>query len=151
MDQNKENSNIYISPSSLEGTNSDITSDLRVPNNINPVYPLDIDSTAPHISSKVLGVKEKNNKLSYAEINPAYIASMARRMGDNKGKYPRNNWKHDIDKNEILDALERHLCDLKLLLNGEEPIHSMVETPVDHLAALGCNSMILNYLVTRKI
>jgi hypothetical protein len=98
-----------------------------------------------------LGVKETNNKLSYAEINPAYIASMARRMGDNKGKYPRNNWKHDIDKNEILDALERHLCDLKLLLNGEEPIHSMVENPADHLAALGCNSMILNYLVTRKI
>jgi hypothetical protein len=151
MDQNKENSNIHIPPPSLWGINSDLIIDPRIFRDSNTVHPPDIDSTAPHISSKVLGVKEKNNKLSYAEINPAYIASMARRMGDNKGKYPCNNWKHDIDKNEILDALERHLCDLKLLLNGEEPIHSMVETPVDHLAALGCNSMILNYLVTRKI
>lgn len=94
---------------------------------------------------KTTGLKEADGKVSYQEINPAYIKLIAMRMGRNKAKYPVNNWKKDINPLELLDAMERHFMDLKCLLLNESPIHNPDETVEDHLAALGANSMMLHY------
>jgi hypothetical protein len=96
------------------------------------------------------GIKVNEGKLSYSEVCPVYIASMAKRMSSNKEQYPRNNWKKEIDPLELLDAMERHICDLKLLLNREQPIHNTAERELDHLAAIGCDAQMISYQLNKK-
>lgn len=100
---------------------------------------------------KTEGIKESLGKVSYQEIDPKFLYLMAVRMSKNKDKYPVNNWKKDLDKLELLDALERHFLDLKCLLLNELPIHNPTETEQDHLAAIGANAMMLNYALNKNI
>lgn len=95
------------------------------------------------------GIKDNEDKVSLAEIDPAFIKAMAERMSRNKDKYPVNNWKKYISPYDLIDAMERHLADLKLLIQEENPIYNTDEEERDHLAALGCNAMMLNYFLEK--
>lgn len=99
---------------------------------------------------QVQGIKVSEGKISYSEVCPVYISMMAKRMSRNKEQYPHNNWKKEIDPIELLDAMERHICDLKLLLNGEQPIHNTEERELDHLAAIGCDAQMISYQLNNK-
>ena len=85
------------------------------------------------------GYKETENKISYEEIDWDYIKQMALRMNQNKDKYGKENWKLPIDIGSIEQALLRHVI---AILN---PSVIDNETRQQHLAAIGCNAMILNY------
>lgn len=79
------------------------------------------------------GIKESQNKLIY-DIDWVFVKNIAERMNENKSKYPLGNWKKDIDLASIEQALERHYIQYKI-----------GDTSEDHLIAIVCNSMILNY------
>lgn len=96
-------------------------------------------------------LKDSEGKISYQEIDPAFVAMIAKRMSKNKnsenGKYPVGNWKNNIDILELISATERHLCDLKLIAEKRFPIHNPNEDMNDHIAAIGCNMMMIGYQV----
>jgi hypothetical protein len=89
--------------------------------------------------------KDKVNKVSFTELSPKFLIGMANRLNENKkefgGKYEPFNWKGSNNK-DILDALERHVIDIKSILQtkkavlSDEPLHS-------HLAAAAVNIMFL--------
>lgn len=89
--------------------------------------------------------KDKANKVSFTEISPNFLVGMAKRLNENKkefgGKYEPFNWKGSNNK-EILDALERHIVDIKSILQTKRALLSE-ETLHSHLAAVAVNSMIL--------
>jgi Domain of unknown function (DUF5664) len=92
-----------------------------------------------------ISYKDKANKVSFTELSPKFLVGMAQRLNENKkeygGKYESFNWKGSNNK-DILDALERHVIDIKSILQtkkavlSEEPLHS-------HLAAAAVNIMFL--------
>lgn len=89
--------------------------------------------------------KETNNKLSYSEIDPYFLEAMARRMNEGKRKYGPNNWKKLSDINELLDAAQRHLLELRKMMEEDfEPLPGQ-ETDLQHCAALACNAMFIHY------
>jgi hypothetical protein len=89
-------------------------------------------------------LKDYINKVIFTEIDPEYSTMMAIRMTENKSKYGLFNWKNEIDPLLIIDALERHIVDIKSFLISGKPL--LTEEPItDHLASVGCNAMILNY------
>jgi len=89
--------------------------------------------------------KETTNKLSYSEIDPYFLEQMARRMNEGKRKYGPNNWKKLSEINELLDAAQRHLLELRKMMEEDfEPIPGQ-ETDLQHCAALACNAMFIHY------
>lgn len=92
-----------------------------------------------------MGEKQFEDKLSFVEIDPQFIACMAERLNVNKNKYPVGNWKQPIDILLLIDSIDRHLTDLKLLLDGRDPILNKSETPKNHLAAIAVNCQFINW------
>lgn len=84
------------------------------------------------------GIKESEEKLRY-ELDWEFVQAMAKRMGKNKSKYPRDNWKKPIDIVEIKDALVRHFMDV-MIGNYEDDGEEY-----GHLEAIALNAMILRY------
>lgn len=85
------------------------------------------------------GYKETNNKISYQEIDWDYITMMAGRMNQNKVKYGKDNYKLPMDIDLLKDALLRHV------IAAMQPKANDEDSFEDHLAAIGCNCMIINY------
>lgn len=83
------------------------------------------------------GIKESEGKISYKEIYIPFKDAVAKRMMANKHKYPEGNYLKDISKDELLDALERHLNKIRY------PYKDDPESIEDHIIAVGCNSMML--------
>lgn len=85
--------------------------------------------------------KESEGKLDYSEIDWNFIDAVATRMSKNKDKYEPGSFKKMNEKEieEVKQALFRHIR--KIL----QPIPNDPESESDHLAAIGCNAMILNY------
>jgi len=95
--------------------------------------------------------KDSEGKISYMEINPHFIAAMAARMNANT-KYPLFNYKLRMDIEgllQLVDATERHLADLKCLLQNEPPVHNPTETPLDHLPAIANNAAMIFYQLSK--
>lgn len=104
----------------------------------NSVVPNEEDEIEP-------AYKETTNKLSYSEIDPYFLEQMARRMNEGKRKYGPNNWKKLSDINELLDAAQRHLLELRKMMEEDfEPLPGQ-ETDLQHCAALACNAMFIHY------
>ena len=83
------------------------------------------------------GEKESVGKISYKEIYIPFKDAVAKRMMDNKHKYPEGNYLKDISKDELLDALERHLNKIRYRYEDDP------ESIEDHLAAIGCNAQMI--------
>ncbi len=56
-------------------------------------------------------IKESNWKLSY-ELHRPFITAMAKRMSQNKGKYPPYNRQKPMDIEELKQALFRHTIEV---------------------------------------
>jgi len=95
-----------------------------------------------------MGEKELEGKVSFEEIDPAFIALIAKRLNVNKDKYPVGNWKKPMNIYNLLDALQRHVVDLRMLLDGREPIYNKDETAQDHCAAIAANCQFINWQIT---
>ncbi len=107
-----------------------------------------IDVSKPVIAyikeEEILAKKEKEGKISYKEIYIPFIDSIAKRMNENKSKYPENNYLNKIDIDDLLDALQRHLN--KIRCNYEND----TETKEEHLAAIGANAMMILAQINNK-
>ena len=86
-------------------------------------------------------VKDQENKPSFLEIDPNFLEAMAWRMTSNKGKYPPNNWQRPHDLLLDVDAIYRHINDIKRQLEGGKSLTG--ESIQKHCAAIGCNAMFL--------
>lgn len=95
----------------------------------------------PKVESKAL--KHQENKPSFLEIDPNFLEAMAWRMTSNKGKYPPNNWQRPHDLLLDVDAIYRHLNDIKRQLEGGKSLTG--ESIQKHCAAIACNAMFLFY------
>lgn len=87
--------------------------------------------------NKSHGIKESDNKLSYKELYIPFFDAVALRMNKNKVKYPENNYLKDMDTNLLLDAMQRHLNKIRHKYKED------TETHEEHLAAIGCNAMMI--------
>lgn len=88
-----------------------------------------------------MGEKETEGKVSYQEIDWRYITMMANRMNQNKVKYGKDNYKLPMDIDLLKDALLRHVIAIL------QPKANDGDSFEDHLAAIGCNAMIINYQI----
>lgn len=101
---------------------------------ITALYELDQTPTA---------FKDKEGKIYY-DIDWQMIQDLGEHLYKNKveagGKYLRDNWKKDMNIQDMLDAIDRHFLKLKLGWEDE-----------DHALALISNLMILRYLKRQEL
>jgi hypothetical protein len=68
---------------------------------------------------------------------------------ENGGKYESFNWTQSNDLNkeidQMIDAMQRHILDLKSIQLYGHPIINLEETPLNHCIAIACDAMILYY------
>lgn len=83
------------------------------------------------------GIKDTESKISYEEINWNYIDEVAKRMEYGKHKYPKDNYKKEVNIKDLEQAMFRHIR--KIL----SPIEGDTETYIEHLAAIGCNAQMI--------
>lgn len=88
------------------------------------------------ISKDSQGVKHSDGKLFY-EFDWEFIEAAAKRMQENKGKYPRWNWKKPIDIEDIKQALNRHHIEV---MKGN---YKDGEDELGHILSYMCNGMVL--------
>lgn len=86
---------------------------------------------------EIKGEKESDNKLSY-ELDRYFIEAMAKRMEQNKGKYPPYNRQKPMDIESLKQALLRHTIEV-MKWN-----HTDI-TDYDHLQSISLNAMFIYY------
>ena len=86
---------------------------------------------------EINGKKESDNKLSY-ELDRCFIEAMAKRMEQNKGKYPPYNRKRPMDIESLKQALLRHTIEV---MKGSYDDND----ELDHISAIACNAMFIYY------
>jgi len=86
---------------------------------------------------EIKGEKESNWKLSY-ELHRPFITAMAKRMSQNKWKYPPYNRQKPMDIEELKQALFRHTIEV---MNWN---YTDIEDN-DHLQSLSLNAMFIYY------
>ncbi len=96
-----------------------------------------------------MGEKETGGKTSLQEIDFEFIDLIAKRLNQNKDKYPVGNWKKPMNVFNLLDALQRHIVDLRMLMDGREPVYNKEETMQDHCAAIAANCQFINWQITK--
>ena len=89
------------------------------------------------------GLKEAENKVDYTEIDWDFIDGICNRITEND-KYPKHNWKKEMDIKELAAATIRHAR--KIL----DPIKGDPESIKDHTYAIACNAMFINYQLKLK-
>lgn len=87
------------------------------------------------------GAKESTWKLSY-ELHRPFITAMAKRMSQNKWKYPPYNRQKPMDIEELKQALFRHTIEV---MNWN---YTDIEDN-DHLQAIALNAMFIYYQLTK--
>lgn len=88
-------------------------------------------------------IKESDNKLSY-ELDRYFIEAMAKRMSQNKGKYPPYNRQKPMDIESLKQALLRHTIEV---MKGN---YTDIEE-YDHLSAIACNAQFIYYQLSKRI
>ena len=89
------------------------------------------------IAEEIKWKKESDNKLSY-ELDWNFIEAMAKRMEQNKGKYPPYNRQKPMDIEKLKQALLRHTIEV---MKGN---YTDIED-LDHLSAIACNAQFIYY------
>lgn len=107
------------------------------------VNSLVIRETSEQQAAEPAALKDQENKPSFLEIDPNFLEAIAWRMTSNKGKYPPNNWQRPHDLLLDVDAIYRHLNDIKRQLEGSKSLTG--ESIQKHCAAIACNAMFLFY------
>ena len=94
-------------------------------------------------SHLIEGLKESDGKVVY-DLSWEFIEAMAKRMGANTGKYPKDNWKLPINIDSLKQALMRHTIEV---LKG-----NYVDEGVEfqHVVAIAVNAMMINYQLTNN-
>ena len=92
-------------------------------------------------------IKDIEGKASLEEINWEFVIALSNRMDANKDKYPKDNWKKELDVNHLVRATMRH-C-MKILQPSLEDMHNP-ESILDHIEAIGCNAQMMHYLESKN-
>ena len=82
-------------------------------------------------------IKESTWKLSY-ELHRPFITAMAKRMSQNKGKYPPYNRQKPMNVEELKQALFRYTIEV---MNWNYTDND----ELDHLSAIACNAQFIYY------
>lgn len=88
-------------------------------------------------------IKSDTNKLSPTLIDVEWYEDTCKVLTFGATKYSKDNWKKCEDINRYIDALERHLLEVK---KGN---YIDSESGCSHLAHISCNAMFLHFF-TRK-
>ena len=88
------------------------------------------------------GKKESDNKLSY-ELDWNFIEAMAKRMEQNKGKYPPYNRKKPMDIESLKQALLRHT--IEVMKGNYTDIEDYDHNWLWHIMWIACNAMFIYY------
>ena len=88
------------------------------------------------------GIKESKDKL-HIEYYWKFLKKQMNRMGKNKNKYPKYNWKKPIEVEELKDALFRHTLEIMDNNYHDEGKHG-------HLLAVALNAMMISYQLKMK-
>jgi hypothetical protein len=93
------------------------------------------------------GIKETNGKLMTNEVDVRFYKEMCKAMTINKKKYPRGNHYKKIDKVKLLEAMERHLLEVKDVMQNSDtdrsPMHLIDEDGCNHITKIATNAMML--------
>ncbi|TLS99911.1 dATP/dGTP diphosphohydrolase domain-containing protein [Aliarcobacter cibarius] len=84
-------------------------------------------------------IKSDTNKLSPTLIDVEWYEDTCKVLTFGATKYSKDNWKKCEDINRYIDALERHLLEVK---KGN---YIDSESGCSHLAHISCNAMFLHY------
>lgn len=95
------------------------------------------------IAEKIKWKKESDNKLSY-ELDRYFIEAMAKRMQQNKGKYPPYNRQKPMDIESLKQALLRHT--IEVMKGNYTDIEGL-----DHLSAIACNAQFIYYQLKNHV
>ena len=109
----------------------------KLSNNFGKVY------TFEYEKEYLWWVKESDNKLSY-ELDRYFIEAMAKRMQQNKGKYPPYNRQKPMDIENLKQALLRHTIEI---MKGN---YTDIED-YDHLSAIACNAQFIYYQLKNHV
>lgn len=96
----------------------------------------------PWVADHTTWKKESENKLSY-ELDRNFIEAMAKRMEQNKGKYPPYNRKKPMDIESLKQALLRHT--IEVMKGNYTDIEDYDHNWLWHIMWIACNSMFLFY------
>lgn len=86
--------------------------------------------------------KESDNKLSY-ELDRYFIEAMAKRMQQNKGKYPPYNRKKPMDIESLKQALLRHT--IEVMKGNYDDNEELDHNWLWHIMWIACNAMFIYY------
>ena len=89
--------------------------------------------------AKIEFVKADTNKIQPTLIDGEWYEDTCRVLGFGAEKYSKDNWKKCEDINRYIDALERHLIEVK------KGYFIDPESGCSHFAHISCNAMFLHY------
>jgi hypothetical protein len=90
-------------------------------------------------------VKHDGEKLEYHLLDPKTLERKVKMLQHGKKKYKENNWKLNKDINTWLNAIDRHMMEIKKGNMYDK------ESGMLHADAVQTNAMFLSYLIYEKI
>src|SRR5690349_20922354 len=95
--------------------------------------------TKEEIKASTTGLRFNEGKLRWSLVDYPSIEPMVRVLMFGAQKYDDHNWKKGLNKDQILESMQRHLA---ALMNGEmcDP-----ESGLPHVGHIMCNAMFFQY------
>lgn len=84
-------------------------------------------------------LRYNQGKLKWSMVHFKSLEPMVKVLMYGANKYSRDNWKKGLDRQEILDSMQRHLA---ALIDGQE---IDPESQLEHIGHLMCNCMFYSY------
>lgn len=91
------------------------------------------------------GLRYNQGKLRWSLVHFKSLEPLVRVLEFGARKYDDHNWKKGLNKEEILESMQRHLA---AMIDGElnDP-----ESGLPHIGHIMCNTMFYQYMVDNKI
>jgi hypothetical protein len=89
----------------------------------------------------MMGTRHNTGKLRYSLLPPNVLLEVIKVLEMGATKYGESNWKKGLPYSEIINSLERHLGQFKLLQDTDE------ESKLSHIAHLVANGIFLLYFI----
>ena len=90
------------------------------------------------------GLRYNEGKRKWSLVHFQSLELMIEVLEYGATKYAPKNWQKGLDKAEILESLQRHVCKL---FDGEE---IDTESGIHHIGHIMCNAMFYSYFVNKE-
>lgn len=96
-----------------------------------------------HQEKKAHGLRYNDGKLKWSYVHFQSMEPMVRVLMFGAQKYEPRNWQRGLNKEEILESMQRHLAKM---MDGEE---NDPESGLSHIGHIMCNAMFWSYMDLR--